>query len=100
MVEDWKRLYIELLDILYMSLSDKVKKEMFIEVIFMTYSYVHRMINNEAFPKAIELYDKELMTGRGMGKYCYKQPLRDEGERFLRDEIGLRFGEKKIVYIV
>ena len=31
----------------------------------MTYSYVHRAINREAFPKAAELYDKELMTGRG-----------------------------------
>jgi len=37
----------------------------------MTYSFVHRAINQEAFPKALELYNQSLMTGRGRGKYCY-----------------------------
>ena len=31
----------------------------------MTYSYVHRKINEEAFPGAINLYQSEKMTGRG-----------------------------------
>lgn len=99
MVENWKKLYSELLDILEAELSEKMKKEMFIEVIFMTYSFVHRKINNEAFPNAIELYDKELMTGRGMGKYCYKNHLREEGEAYIRSEIIKRFDEKQILYI-
>ncbi|BCN31929.1 SPL family radical SAM protein [Anaeromicropila herbilytica] len=99
MVEGWKALYVELLDILEAELSEKMKEQMFIEVIFMTYSFVHRKINNEAFPEAVELYDKELMTGRGMGKYCYRQDLRAEGEVFIREEIGKRFGEKKILYV-
>lgn len=100
LVDDWKRQYTELLDYLAENLSQKVKREMFIEVIFMTYSYVHKMINKEAFPNAKELFDKELMTGRGRGKYCYKQPIREEGEVFLKNEIGRRFSESKIVYIV
>jgi spore photoproduct lyase len=79
-------------------LSQKVKNEVFFEVIFMTYSYVHRKINNEAFPEALELYQQEVMTGRGMGKYCYKQEIRAEGEVWLKNEIEKRFGPGKILY--
>lgn len=100
MVENWSAHYLKLLDILYSELSEKVKNEMFIEIIFMTYSFVHRAINKEAFRNAIKLYDKELMTGRGRGKYWYKAPLREAGEQFLRDEIGKRFDASKIVYVV
>lgn len=98
MVEDWKVLYTELLDQLQEGLSEKMKKQMFIEIIFMTYSFVHRKINNEAFPEAIELYDSVQMTGRGMGKYCYRPEFRAEGEAWLRDEIERRFGKDKILY--
>ena len=40
------------------------------------------------------------MTGRGRGKYCYKQEYRDEAECFLRKEINKRFEGAKIVYVV
>jgi spore photoproduct lyase len=100
MLPDWKELYSELLSILHDGLSDNVKKKIFIEVIFMTYSYVHRMINNEAFPSAIELYDKESMIGRGMGKYRYKQSLKEDGELFLRENIKKYLPEARIEYIV
>lgn len=100
MVEGWRALYTELFNHLHDALSDKVKREMAIEVIFMTYSYIHRAINNEAFPEAVELYDKSLMTGRGMGKYTYSKEVRIEAEAFLRHEIEKRFGEGKILYIV
>ena len=39
----------------------------------MTYSYVHRAINSEAFPNALDLYDKQLMTGRGRGRYSVRR---------------------------
>ncbi len=97
-LDNWKELYGELLDILMEKLSPKVKKSMFIEIIFMTYSFIHRSINKEAFPEAVDLYDKELMKGRGMGKYCYRPELREEGERFLLEEIDKRFGKDKILY--
>ena len=99
-VDDWKSLYIELLDTLYDRLTKKVKKEMFIEVIFMTYSYVQNAINSQAFPNALKIYNKELMTGRGRGKYYYKQEYRDEAEVFLRKEIKARFDGTEIVYVV
>lgn len=100
MVENWRSLYIDMLDRLHDKLPEHLKNDMFIEVIFMTYSYVHRAINNQAFPNAVELYDKELMTGRGRGKYCYKQAYREEGEQFLRTEIKKRFNCAEIVYVV
>ncbi len=62
-----------------------MKREMSLEVILMTYSFVHRAINGEAFPAAPELYDKELMTGRGRGKYCYRPEVRADAEKFLQE---------------
>ncbi|WP_411678209.1 radical SAM protein [Caproicibacter sp.] len=100
LVENWKPQYLELLDFLEAKLSDRVKRSVGIEVIFMTYSYVHRAINTEAFPKGSDLYDPERMTGRGRGKYCYRPDVRNEAEAFLRKEIEKRFGAKSILYIV
>ncbi|WP_455714190.1 spore photoproduct lyase family protein [Anaerosporobacter sp.] len=99
MVDNWKELYTELFDKLEAELSQKMKKQMFIEVIFMTYSFVHRKINAEAFPDSIDLYNKDKMTGRGMGKYCYRNNLRIDGEIFIHDELERRFGLGKILYI-
>lgn len=39
-------------------------------------------------------------TGRGMGKYVYRQNLREEGEIFLREEISKYFPNNKIEYII
>lgn len=69
LVENWKELYTELIQRLNSELSERVKKEAFFEIIFMTYSYVHTKINEEAFPTAINLYNRQIMTGRGKGKY-------------------------------
>lgn len=98
--ENWQDEYIELLDIMKDKLSDKVKEQMVIEIIFMTYSYVQNAINNQAFPNAIKLYNKEIMTGRGRGKYSYKSEYRDSAEEFLRTEINKRFQAATILYVV
>lgn len=99
-VDNWKKLYLELIERLSNELSEKVKKDVFFEIIFMTYSYVHIKINEEAFPKAITLYDKEIMTGRGKGKYWYKDEVRKEGEKFFREQLNKYFHNNKILYIV
>lgn len=100
LVENWKELYLQLIQRLSSELSKKVKKEVFFEIIFMTYSYVHTKINEEAFPNAIPLYDKEMMTGRGRGKYWYKNNVRDEAELFLREQMKKYFPNNSIKYIV
>ena len=100
LVDNWKQLYLELIQRLNQELSEKVKKDVFFEIIFMTYSYVHTKINEEAFPNAINLYNKEIMTGRGRGKYMYKNDVRSEAEIFLREQMKRYFPNNKIEYIV
>ena len=100
MVENWQEKYEELLKYLQANLSEKAKKIIFFEIIFMTYSYVHRMINSETFPNKIDLYNKELMTGRGRGKYMYKKDIRENGEKFFREKVKKYFPTNKIIYIV
>lgn len=99
-VDNWRNLYLELLDQMEEKLSNRVKENLMIEIIFMTYSYVHNAINEEAFPNEIKLYNKDIMTGRGMGKYWYKKEYRDEAEKFFREEIKKRFSNAVIMYIV
>ena len=89
-----------LLERLSRELSDDVKKDVFFEIIFMTYSYVHTKINEEAFPNAINLYNKDIMTGRGRGKYMYKNSIRQDGEIFLRQKMQEYFPNNNILYIV
>ena len=98
LVDDWKKLYEELIIYLAQSLSDKVKQDVFFEVILMTYSYIHRKINEEAFPSAINLYNEELMTGRGKGKYTYKQDVRKEAEGYIKELLVKYFPKNKIIY--
>lgn len=97
-VENWEKLYEELMIYLKENLSEKVQKEVFFEVILMTYSYIHRKINEEAFPSAINLYDIELMTGRGKGKYTYKQEVRKIGEDYIRKLLNKYFPKNEIKY--
>lgn len=100
LVDNWKQLYKQLIEQLAEQISEKAKKQLFIEIIFMTYSYVHRAINREAFPKAIELFDSTLMTGRGRGKYCYREDVRAMGEQFLREQLAQKLKNVPIVYVV
>ena len=100
LVENWKELYSKLIQTLNSELSEKVKKYAFFEIIFMTYSYVHTKINTEAFPNAINLFDKEIMTGRGNGKYAYKINVRKEAESYLKGLMENYFPNNKIEYIV
>lgn len=100
MADNWKELYLKLIQRLSEELSEKVKNDVFFEIIFMTYSFVHTKINEEAFPNAINLYNKELMTGRGKGKYMYKNGLREDGEQFFRENMKKYFPNNEIMYIV
>ena len=100
LVDNWKILYEDLLKELTERLSNKAKKKVFFELIFMTYSYVHNAINREAFPNAIDLYNKELMTGRGKGKYAYKPAIREEAKIYIEDLMHKYFLDNEIKYIV
>ena len=100
MIDNWKKLYLNLIKELSNQLSNKVKKDVFFEVIFMTYSFVHTKINQAVFPDADILFNKDIMTGRGNGKYMYKNIYRQDGEKFLRDSLLRFFPNNKIIYVV
>ncbi len=99
LLPNWKHLYGELIERLADELSDKVMRNGFIEIILMTYSFVQNAINTEAFPNAIQLFDRKTMTGRGRGKYCYRNDIRAEAETFLREKLSQQLGTMPILYI-
>ena len=97
-IPGWKRMYGELIETLAGNLSEKVRRNGFLEIILMTYSFVQDAINTEAFPGASPIFDRSLMTGRGRGKYCYRNDVRAQAESFLREQIGLKL-KMPILYI-
>ena len=99
LLPEWKRLYGELIEQLADELSEKVKQTGFIEIILMTYSFVQNAINTDAFPGAVQLLNRESMTGRGRGKYCYRNDIRAEVETFLRQTLANQLGTMPILYI-
>ena len=64
----------------------------------MTYSFVQDAINTEAFPNAPMIFNRSLMIGRGRGKYCYRNAIRDEMESFLIEQIESKL-KMRILYI-
>jgi hypothetical protein len=46
------------------------------------------------------LFDKEIMTGRGNGKYAYKMDVRKDAEIYLRELMEKHFAGNSIEYIV
>lgn len=99
LLSNWKELYGELIEQLADELSEKVKNTAFIEIILMTYSYVQNAINTDAFPNAVRLLDRDIMTGRGRGKYCYRTPARAEAELFLHEKLAQCLSTMPILYI-
>lgn len=99
LTENWQILYSELLDYLADTLSPAAKESLTVEIIFMTYSYIHRAINGEAFPNAMDLYNPALMTGRGRGKYRYFGDERDQAEVILREQVKTKLPEAQLVYL-
>lgn len=100
LVDNWKEKYEELVKFLKENLSEEVKKNVFFEIIFMTYSYIHNAINHEAFPDAINLYNKDLMMVRGRGRYMYKKEIREDGSMFFEEIMRKYFPGNEIKYIV
>ncbi len=98
LLNNWEQLYENLIITLKENLSAKAKEKLFFEVILMTYSYIHRAINSEAFPNAISLYNPELMAGRGKGKYAYKQDVRKIAEEKIKEMLEKHFPNNRIIY--
>lgn len=94
----WKQMYSELIEKLADELNPQIKKSGFIEIIFMTYSFVQNAINTDAFINIPQLFDTGIMTGRGRGKYSYRNEVRNDAEKFLREQIETKL-KMHILYI-
>ena len=96
--------YKELYENLFITIKETIPKnflnDIFFELIFMTYSFVHNAINTEAFPNAIKIYDKSKFTSRGNGKYSYKTEIKNEAKTFFIELIKKYFPNVEICYIV
>ena len=99
LLEGWQAMYDRLISQLAEGLSTKVQEQLTIEIILMTYSSVHRYINDEAFPNGVQLFDKDLMRGRARGKYGYNNAAIAEAEQFLRAQLAKKLGSAQIVYV-
>lgn len=100
LLPNWEEYYLQLIDILSQELDSDLLNGLPIEMIFMTYGTAHRKINKEAFPKAIDLYNEQIMKFSGRQKYSYKAPVKEEAKELLVNYIKYKLPKSKIVYIV
>jgi len=100
LINNWKKHYIDLFKLLHKELDNNLQKNLFIEIIFMTYGYANISINQEAFPNSYDFFNKDLMQPKGRGKLQYKPEIRNEAEQFLRRLIKNYFPDSEISYIV
>lgn len=100
LMDNWEALYRELIVQLHDTLTPKAKKQLFFEVIFLTYSYVQQKINEDAFSHATELYSRETMSPKGRGKYSYKKDIKAFAGDFIRSLLEQYFPQSEIIYIV
>ncbi len=99
LLDNYKELYEELFVTIKQTVPEHLLKDLFFELIFMTYSFVHNAINTDAFPNAIKIYDKEKFTSRGMGKYTYKKEIRHAATIFFKELLNKYFPGNKLWYI-
>ena len=100
LVENYKEQYEGLFKTLKRDLSEGVKNQLFIEVIFMTYGTENYYINTESMPNAINLLEKDKMRPKGPGKYTYKSEYRNPAQEFIETLIEKYLPEATISYIV
>jgi len=96
----WEIMYENMFKEVKETLSSKLKNQLFIEVIFMTYGLPNYIINTESMPKAVNLLDKVKMRPKGPGKYTYRNEYRNPAEDIIREYIQNYLPEATISYIV
>ncbi|MBR5228098.1 MAG: spore photoproduct lyase [Clostridia bacterium] len=99
LLDNYKELYEELFITIKKSIPTELMKDIFFELIFMTYSFIHKAINTEAFPNAIQIYDKTKFASKGLGKYSYKKDIRNEATDFFEKLLNKYFPNNKLWYI-
>jgi len=99
LLEGWQDLYTSMFKTLAGGLNPELKRQLFFEVIFMTYGLANEQILSEAMPNAVNLLDRSIMRPKGRGKYCYRPEARLDAESFIITEINQWFPGATISYI-
>lgn len=96
--------YREMYENLFQAMAERIDPDILrgvpLEIIFMTYGMTTKQINEQAFPGAVPLYDKENMAFCGRARYGYKQPTKAEVSEFLKERIARWLPDAHIAYIV
>ncbi len=100
LIDGYEALYEGLFCTMAAELDPGLLRGVPIEIIFMTYGMVTKGINEQAFPNAAALYDKENMAFCGRGRYGYTQGVKQRISAFLRDRIAQYLPDARIAYIV
>jgi spore photoproduct lyase len=98
--EGWEESYEKMFEESRELLDKRLREQLFIEVIFMTYGLPNYYINTESMPAAVNLLDKDRMRPKGPGKYTYRNEYRNPAEEIMRGYIKKYFPEATISYIV
>jgi spore photoproduct lyase len=99
-VKNFEYIYEKMFVKLYELLDEKLKNNLFIEVIFMTYSMENLNINNINMKNSVNLFIENKFYEKSKGKYTYKYLYRNEAEKIILKLINKYFKNAKISYIV
>lgn len=100
LIDNWKELYVELIQELHDKLDIEMHDKIFFELIFMTYGLANHTINQASMPNVVDVFNKDIMRPKGRGKYCYRDDVRAEAEHIITEAIHNYFPDATISYIV
>ncbi|GKX29703.1 hypothetical protein SH1V18_21830 [Vallitalea longa] len=100
LLDNWQDMYREMLEQLSNNLNPQLKKQLFFELIFMTYGYANDTINSVALKGVLNVFERDKMCPKGRGKFCYDLNLREDAAIYFKDLIGHYFPDATISYIV
>ncbi len=100
LLDDWKELYSGLFDELETRLDPQLKRQLFFELIFMTYGLANDTINSKALPGTLNVFEKYKMRTKGRGKYCYRDNIVKEAREFMLAKVASKFPDATVSYIV
>lgn len=100
MVDDYRQMYEGLFAVMADKLLPGIKSSVKLELIFMTYGTVTKNINEQAFPGAWSLYNKDSMAFCGRSRYGYTRDTKQQASVFFRERLKHYLPEATIAYIV
>jgi spore photoproduct lyase len=96
----YRDMYTRLFQTMAERIDQDILRGVSLEIIFMTYGIVTKQINEEAFPNAVTLYNKDDMVFCGRKRFGYNQQTKAETAEFLKACVTRYLPDAQIAYIV